>query len=304
MRNKKIIQLVLSFIVLASIANGQAPIPASKTFKENGKVVIDLNEKVQRSIDYIKSNNPYNPNFNQKKLDSLAYQAELDTLNQSPSIIPILTGGVVNLESIKESYGLLTFGMVYRLSKYKITKKQWFDPHFIYVMFNIRSALSPDSNSIRKSFLFPEINKRDFVVGYFWQFRKNGWSLAPTGEFALNRLSDSSNSKSFVSQSFILGIKIQKAFNQASGAPAPTFFEFFPFYNLINVDPKYFDDYSYLTGETHIPTTFHSLGLNISAQLPNGIFFCNMKYILNKSKEIKSPDLIRFNYTLGTLLAL
>lgn len=241
------------------------------------------------------------PAQNRKALTKSALELIADTLNKTRKVTLIGLGGVSNLENSKKTYGNLTGGVMYRLSRYKVIKNNWIDPHYVYLLFGLKSASSSDSASLQKTFLFPELNKRDFVLGYFMNFQKNDWTIAPTFEFSINRLTDSANTKTFVSQGFSIGVKIQKELTDGN---LRSFLAFYPYYSLITVDKKYFDDYKALTKEPDIPSTFHAIGLHVSGQLTNGILFCNMKYILNKEGAIKSADLKRFVYTVGTLLNL
>jgi hypothetical protein len=323
---------LLAFVCLLTVQlHAQTIIPAVKSYKlENGRVSSNAPKNIAFDTLGTKgfnNKNSFNASLNSlvmnlapenksKRVKPLAdslykaytdslYRLELNTqveeLNKSPKVAPVVTGGISNLENPKKSYGSLSFGIQYRLSKYKVTKKNWIDPHYVYLIFSSKTATSPDSSSIQKTFMFPELNKRDFVLGYFWGFEKNDWTIAPTFEFSLNRFIDTGNTKIFISQSFTAGVKVQKALIDEK---VNSFVAFYPYYSLITVDRKYATDYQDLTKEVKIPSTFHSLGLHISAQVPNGILFCNMKYILNKEGELKSPDLKRYIYTIGTLLAL
>jgi hypothetical protein len=232
-------------------------------------------------------------------LKSESLKIIVDKLNEQSPFSPLFTAGVSNLENTKQSYGSLSLGLQFRLTNYKIAKNNWIDPHFLYLMFSAKTASSPDSASAQKNFLFPEL--RDFVLGYFCQFLKNDWAVSPTFEFSLNRFEDTISKKLFISQSLTTGIRIQKSFSHQN---INSFVSLFPYYSLILVDKKYKEDYQDLLKEVKIPSKFHSLGLNVSAQFPNAILFCNMKYILNKEGELKSRDLKRFVYTIGTLLSL
>ena len=210
MRNLRILIIVFGTIITS--AQAQTILPPFKTFREKGKIMTDFNPKSKRDTSaaihqnislfmarMATSSKDTNALLTQHA-DSLLLQKDVDTLNQSSNVAFIATGGINNLENIKQSYGHLGIGLLFRLSKYKLTKNNWIDPHFVYVIFNAKTATSPDSNSILKTFLFPELNKRDFVLGYFWEFRRNDWSIAPNFEVSLNRNTDSSNTKTFLSQ--------------------------------------------------------------------------------------------------------
>jgi hypothetical protein len=268
----------------------------SKRFKLERKIVERRNQKnMNQVIDSLR--NVYLDSLYELQIPSIVNQ-----LNSSPPIKPIITAGLANLENTSQSYGNLSIGLLFRLSKYKVGKRNWIDPHFLYTMFSARTATSPDSSSIQKTFMFPELNKRDFVLGYFFEKISGDWSFAPTFEFSFNKFSDTSNSKNFVSQSFITGLRIQKALTTTS--TINSFVALYPYYSLITVEKKYSIDYRDLIGEPQMPSTFHSFGLHVSAQATNAILFCNMKYIFGRSSIIKSPDLKTFIYTIGTQVAL
>jgi hypothetical protein len=311
----------------------QSIFPAAKSFKvEKGRYISDFKKNIVTDTASIINSitkkaqilfNTMNYNSgekgveelgkaNKKLIDSLYRDYEdslkrhelipvINKLNESSPFAPIVTAGITNLENTKQTYGSLSFGIQFRLTKYKLSKKNWIDPHYLYLMFSAKTATSPDSSSIQKTFMFPELNKRDFVFGYFSEFQKNDWTIAPTFEFSLNKFVDTANKKSFVSQSFNLGCRIQKSFSFNN---VNSFVSLYPYYSLITVDKKYATDYQVLIGEPKIPSTFHSIGLHVSAQIPNAILFCNMKYILNKEGHLQSRDLKRYIYTIGTLLSL
>jgi hypothetical protein len=324
----KTILLLLSLFAIQNI-RAQTILPASRSFKtERGQFISDYQNKAKIDTTAILKKIANKTDFflktmtldsfrinqgNFMQLTDSLYKIYTDTLkniellslvnklNESSPFVPVLTAVVTNLENTRQTYGSLSLGFQFRLSKYKLTKKGWVDPHYLYLLFSTKTATSPDSSSVQKTFMFPELNKRDFVLGYYWEFLKNHWTVAPTFEFSLNRFVDTANQKSFVSQSFNTGIRIQKSF---SFEKVNSFVSLYPYYSLITVDKKYAQDYQFLIGEPSIPSTFHSVGLHISAQVPNAILFCNMKFILNNEGDLKSRDLKRYIYTIGTLLNL
>lgn len=296
-RGKYLSEINKDRIIDSSTIRGFVSTKSLRLFATSGELTENKEKRIAEMTDSLNA-------FYKRQNDSLEYRtlmSIIDTLNKTSELTPLFTAGISNLEDTKQAYGSLSLGLQFRLSKYKINKNKWIDPHFLYLIFSAKTASSPDSSSIQKTLLFPELNKRDFVLGYFWQCLKNDWAVSPTFEFSLNKFSDTSNSKSFVSQSFTTGVRVQKSFNFDN---INSFVSLFPYYSLITVDKKFSEDYKDLTGETKIPSSFHSLGLNVSAQFPNAILFCNMKYILNKEGELKSRDLKRFVYTIGTLLSL
>ena len=316
--------------MISAVTFGQSVMPSGRSFKSNGKYYLTetsrskisavdsatIKKKISDSfplVDFFRPNKQvelYSYRLYAAASDSISAvsakqetQRIIDTLNSTPPVKILASGGLSNLENIKQAYGSLSLGLLFRLSKYKAGINGWIDPIYAYVMFNTKSATSPDSSSIQKTFLFPELNKRDFVIGFYRECSKNGWNIAPLFEFSLNRFNDTSNKKTFVSQCFLGGVRMNKSF-QLSNPNITTFLQVLPYFSLINVDPKYSEDFRFLTKEPNNHGTYYSLGLQTSIQAENLILFCNMKYILNKSNGIQSPDLVRFVYTVGTQLTL
>lgn len=309
---------ILFQILLQNITLAQTILPVSKSFQVKKSAAVAEYKKISDSTSNaislltleIKSDSSLSSTMVaktdslkniQKAARALELKSLADALSDNSPVIPIVTAGISNLENTKQSYGSISLGLLFRLSKYSVTNKGWIDPHFVYLIFSSKTATSPDSTSIQKTFMFPELNKRDFVFGYYWQFLKNDWTIAPSFEFSLNRFTDTASEKKFISQSFNLGVRFQKSFSFEN---VNSFISLHPYYSLITVDKKYSVDYQQLIGEEKIPSTFHSIGLNISTQLPHAIMFCNMKYILNKEEQLKSNDLKTFIYTIGTLINL
>ncbi|MBX2906625.1 MAG: hypothetical protein KF744_11340 [Taibaiella sp.] len=236
-----------------------------------------------------------------------ATQALVDTFNKIVPVKVLATGGISKIEDVKQSTGNLSFGLQFRLSEFRrVTSgraKNWIDPHYLYIMFNAKTASSSDTNSIQRSFLFPELSRRDFVLGYFWQFLKDDWSIEPTFEGSLNRYADTSNSQMFRSESFLIGAKFAKSFT-LPGLGIVSGFQLFPYYNIINVDSKYWTDYTAMVGATNSHPTFHNIGMQAVVQVDKAFIFCNMKYVLNKSDSNLNPDFVRFVYTLGGMVSL
>lgn len=225
----------------------------------------------------------------------------VDEMNRTKRWRPIASLGISGIENgLSTSKGVAQVGVAIRVTNYKLCSNGWIDPAFVYAIYNVRTAVSNDTGSIQKSFLFPELNKRDFTLGWYSEFRRGRLKISPMAEFSLNKITDSTGTKHFVSNNFVIGAKFE------IGAVADSingFLSIFPYHAIINVDPKY-KDYELILKEAGAHHTFHCLGMNVTAEVNRVLLFCNMKYILNKEKEIISPDLKRFVYTVGTLVAL
>lgn len=212
--------------------------------------------------------------------------------------------GLNNLEDFKNSFGTFTIGARFRISKYKPKPRnpnlpvRALDPGFAYFEYRTRTALGSDTNTLAKTFLFPQMNKQDYVFGFYNQVSRNNWDFwLPIFEISLNRYSDKENKNYFTSEAAMFGIRAHKNFSTAT--TGGSWVMFMPYYKIINVDPKHRSSYNLLLGETSLPLTFHTVGLEMAFGPQNAAFFCNMNYILNKDKGIKNPELIRFVYTVG-----
>ena len=244
--------------------------------------------------------------------DSLFASEQVLALNNESHVHFIAAGGISNIDDLRKATGNLSIGLQFRLSDNKRVAggafKNWIDPHYLYIMFNTRTGTSSDSEILVRTFLFPELHKRDFVIGYFWHLEKNDFGIEPLFEASLSRYSDSAKTKMFRTESFILGTKFYKRFAiPVNKDTVNAVVQLFPFYNLINVDPKYFTDYEQLmspSGKDNLHPTYHSVGMQAMVQIDNIMLFCNMKYVLNKGRDIDNPDLKRFVYTIGSMITL
>ncbi len=316
---------VLVFFVLFSLPSfGQNIISIAKPSRTKGNYIPDtrkarLNALQDLKIDLGNKINNADSDSSQIWTDSLsqlevteseiaetAIEERIEELNNTSPVKLIANGGISNLEEINAAAGNLSLGFMFRLSRFKrIGQSNWIDPHFLYLMFNTRTSSSVDTASIHKTFIFPELNKRDFVLGYLLHLENNNWGIEPVFEFSLNRYSDSARNNTFHSQSFLIGSKFYKAFSfrvndDTLSATAPLF----SYYSLINVDPKDFDSYRNVMKDQHAHPPFYSFGLQAQIQIDKIAMFCNMKYIMNKEGQVSSNDLRRFVYTIGTMISL
>lgn len=244
--------------------------------------------------------------------DSVSAEELRIELNKTSHVRFIAAGGISNIDDVRKATGNLSIGIQFRLSDFKRSRsslfRNWLDPHYIYLMFNTRTGTSSDTEILVRTFLFPELHKRDFVLGYFWHMEKNNWGIEPLFEGSLSRYSDSAKTTTFRTESFILGSKFYKRFTVPINQDTiDAVVQLFPYYNMINVDPKYWDAYQTLLspeGSDMLKPTWHSVGLQAMVQIENVTMFCNMKYILNRTKDIHNVDLQRFVYTIGTMITL
>ncbi len=162
--------ICLSVLFISLLANSQSILPAAKSFKPSGKrqttTPISQEERLENfrnfysdtatSLFIRQEGNKDRKTFTEL-LDSLAGEPveddekiELENriieLNKSNAVRPLATGGISNLENSSQSYGSLSVGLQFRLTKYKlIGKKNWIDPQFITVLYSEKTATSPDS---------------------------------------------------------------------------------------------------------------------------------------------------------------
>lgn len=242
------------------------------------------------------------------KNDSVFISQVIADRNSSPHLTISGIGGISELQNPVQAGGNFSAVATFRLGDYKRIKRnsQWLDPAFLYMAFNTRTGSSADSDQISKTFLFPDISKRDFVIGSYLNFfhAKNSWCIDPTIEFSLNRykITQDSISNGFKSESVLVGIRISKSQLFGKDSSFEAGFVLFPYYNIINVQPKYFTSYNAIIKGNNLPPTIHTIGLQAILQLSKVMLFANMKYILNTGSNLNVDDLKGFTYTIGTLI--
>jgi hypothetical protein len=294
-------QLLLDTLATLGI-RAQPPEGADSALFKNGlepgsqRLLDSTRAAINRRIDTLEA-------YRQLKLDSLA-RDRADTLNTTSRVRINAAAGISNLDQFNAAVGNLSLGFLFRIGRYnKWKNSRVIDPHFLYAMWNTRTGSSEDTASLRRSFLFPDIHKRDFVLGYFWHLEVDDFGFEPTFEASLNRYRDSTGENMFHSQSFLVGAKLYWEYSIPLGETGvDAAFQLFPYYNLINVDPKDFKALKTLLNEEHAHPTWHSVGLQTQVQVDKVALFCNAKYILNKQGDVEGPDLQRFVYTIGTFL--
>lgn len=297
--------IVFIFLLFLKVSS-QTLIPLNKFYEPKDNFSNDQAESI-KGFNFLKLEVGFEANDSRVDVKNTLDKI-IDSLNKTDNFSLLASGGLTNLQDIDNSYGSLGVGLLYRLSKYHLLnnsgKNSWIDPHYLYFMFNTKTGSSRDSSVIQKGILFPELVKRDLVIGYNWEVlnAKTKWAYAFNTEFSLSRF-DSSDGRTFTTQNLVSGFKVSKGFYNKK-FEIPSYLQLFLYYHLINIDPKFFKDYNSLVGEENAPPSFHTLGLQTTLQVKNVTLFSNMKYILNNTDKLNSPDLKRFVYTFGTLFTL
>ncbi len=237
--------------------------------------------------------------------DQRHFEAET-ILNEGTSRFqPLISGGLSNImnNGRSSSIGSITLGLQYRITNFKQRSGNKIDPHYIYAAWNTSTAKSNDTASFIKTVTFPELAKSDFILGYHNDIIEGNFVRGCLAEISFTTYRDTANTHLFRSESLLLGYQVSFLGNLPN-LIVPAGFKALLYGNIINVDPKYNSGYNSLTAESDIHNTFFNLGLRVQADVNGATLFFNGKYILNPHKNITNPDLIRFVYTIGTLVSL
>ena len=180
-------------------------------------------------------------------------------------------------------------------------KSQLYQRNTVYAYWNTRTGSSSDTQILAKTFLFPEISKRDLTIGYKRGFslRRNStspdWTFDPYFEVSTSHFD--SGSSLFRVYSGIIGL----TFDFSSQNGSSNFgLSFTPYYNVLSVDPKYYVTFDSAFHNPKLPPTFHTIGLNVVGSLSSFQIFGNVKYVFNK--DISNVDLSGLNVTIGVLV--
>lgn len=240
-----------------------------------------------------------------KKIDSLV-DGIIVEMDKEPDLTISGIGGVSNLESIDKAGGNFSICATFKLGGNKrIGKSCWIDPPFLYLAFNTRTHSSSDTASFSRSLLFPEISKRDFIIGTFFRFRHaiTNWVIRPLAEFSLNRYNTNAtdSTASLRTESFLLGVKFsqEQNFTLAQGTSYMAGFQLFPYYNLIHIQEK---NQKHLPPGLLLPRSLHTFGVQAVLQVSGLQLFANAKYMLSNTKAAGVDDLTGMTYTIGTVI--
>jgi len=194
-----------------------------------------------------------------------------------------------SIASLSSATGNLSIGVAFSFGKDTTNT--------IYGMYNAHAANSTDSNVISKTFLFPEIGKRLFTLGYMRDFvinKKDCIHIVPFTEFSENKLTDSA-SQTIYTFSSTLGVRFDWHSDSVNfgNSKIPVIFSVFPYYNLISVDSKYYTDnnneYNTMFNESHLPPTFHTVGFEAILSISTFQIFADLKWVLN-NKDLGAND--------------
>lgn len=228
-------------------------------------------------------------------------------MEDEPDLTISGVGGVSNLESLDKAGGNLSIYATFKLGKNKrVGKSYWIDPPFLYLAFNTRTQSSSDTAAFSRSFLFPEISKRDFIIGAFLSYTHapTNWVIKPTAEFSLNRYNTNTTDSipPLRTESFLIGAQFSKSqtFN-SNGTTVAAGFQLFPYYNLIHTQEKN-QKYLPFSKADLLPRSLHTIGVQAILQVSAMQLFANVKYVLSDTKAAGVDDLIGMTYTIGTVI--
>jgi hypothetical protein len=288
------------------------------------------------------SMNPNNylltPNHKALNPDALRVYGHAEEYPDSIAVSIIGVGGASAVQSLNQENAGVSFGMALKWGKHEQirTKKvdniqtadttyKLYQSNLFYFLFNPVPANSNDSDNISKTFLFPELSKKDFTVGFekiFPLVRPRDMTLNTTGfrNTTISCFTELSTSHYDTGENYfrtwcaMAGAKLSFQ-GMISGLNFG--FQVIPYYSLISVEQKYFnalnlDLISKGTAELDtlphkgIPPATHSVGLNFKASISSFEIFANIKYVLNDkinyNPNITDPDLKNTVITVGLLI--
>lgn len=324
LNKKKVIEYkkLLESFKEANINKSQVPNSFSEDQKEVKTFVERYNEKLKTN------------NFSQEELDIFNKEIITEVENQikaleesEPKIefncdtcfenasdddcVKIVGSASLNdLGSISTSKGTMSFGSYFKLGKRT----------GLYMFFNTKPSASADSSSIGKTFIFPELSTRDFIVGYSYArlYNKN-WTGSFFAEISLckhsNSIDTTKNLVSFNSTQLIFGMRFSKSyFYTINEKPHSLGFSLIPYLQGISVSSKYADSYRKTldgykdinggSGKEDLPLGLYAAGIRGQIDFEDFSFFCNTKFPLNTSNSGNiNNDLKQFVYTIGVAIS-
>lgn len=238
-------------------------------------------------------------------------QATLAQTDSVPRVVSVRIIGMGSANDITSARGLggnLALGAYMKVQKSMFNK--WYSRHAFYALFNARAGNTSDTSVVARTFLFPDIGKRDFTLGYemlIYKEEASPFRFIPFCEFSWSRnvFTKADTTNSFHSLNFLLGAKLSLSttFKVGNDVEKPFNFIFYPYYQLITVDPKDFALRNEMLREYNLPPTFHTLGFYASLQVAELALFANYKQILNGTDGINNRDLKGGTLVIGALIA-
>ncbi len=208
-----------------------------------------------------------------------------------------------SVDQLKKASGAVSIGISVAWGGHKALDQSYrlYQRNNFYMLFNPVSIVSNDSASKPKTFLFPDIGKRDFVVGYERVFPFSGRGGLDATNNIIRPLTFSSFAE-FSTSHYDTGVNNFRTYNLVAGLKLtyqnselglPFGFQIIPNYSFIYVEPKDWNgmDMSllgkpssafYSLSDKGMPPTIHTLGLNFKLSISALEFFANFKYALNR----------------------
>lgn len=248
----------------------------------------------------------------------------------SVSISIIGVAGASSVDGLKQNSAAVSVGISFAWGKHYNRNTGWYhlyQRNSFYMLFNPASAVSNDSLSVAKTYLFPEISKRDFVLGYERVF-----------PFALRNRLDHTNNEArpttfsffseFSTSHYDTGNSAFRNYNVTTGfkvtyrnenAGLGFGIQIIPYYSFIGSERKDWNNRNQsilglnstaLDTLQHkgIPPTVHAFGVNCKGSISSFEVFANFKYILNadinlnKTIEMANPSFQTTLLTIGVVI--
>ena len=204
-------------------------------------------------------------------------------------------GGVSDLNDAKKLGGNLSLG-AYVLLRTQSNDDR-FRRHAIYVFYNSRAGSTEDTVVVAKTYLFPDIGKRDFTLGYEWLLGHENsiFTLIPFSEISFTRNILNRNEQDpekFHAYNFTFGMKLKLETDFTVGSEMKRFgISLNPYVQSISIDPKDFKTRNEMLNEKDLPPTFHTIGVYSALQIAELGIFANYKRIMNKTEAFTDKNL-------------
>jgi hypothetical protein len=211
-------------------------------------------------------------------------------------------GGINDIANSQKAGGTLSLGAYMILQ----SLNNW--QNGLYVLFNERPANTSDTAIAARSFLFPEIGKRSFAIGYERIYKPSATSdhsfiFFVEASWSKNTITNT-DTLIFYSTNLSTGLRYNYSRGFLMGSVTKQFcFNIHPYYQLVSVDSKDFALRNSMLGEDNLPPTFHSIGLYTSLQVAELGLFANFKQVLNYPEHINSRELKGALIVVGALIS-